>query len=233
MTKKPINKQLEIYPSITTTSDYQNQIKEINELAINTVCLFPTGIDFLERKRLYTLLEKSSVKEIPFVHIRHDMREEELDYFMKRFKTRLFNIHSQIHSSFRLENDLSKYNKFIYVETTRHPLDGTLYKYAGICLDTAHVENQRLKKTKVYESFMQSLNKHPFGITHISAIAQNPRLENGDVNYDEHKFKNLSEFNYVKSYAKYFSKIIALELENSIHDQLKVKSYLENLLSCN
>ena len=152
---------------------------------------------------------------------------------MKRFKTRLSNIHSQTHGSFHLESDLSNYNNFIYVETTRHPLDGDLNKYAGICLDTAHVENQRLKKTKIYESLMQSLDKYPVGITHISAITKTPKLDNGDVDYDKHKFENLSELDYVASYAKYLSEIVALELENSISDQLKAKSYLENLLGIN
>jgi hypothetical protein len=233
MTGKRNKRKFKIFPSITTTSDYLNQVKEINELALAAVCLFPTGIDYTKRKKLYGLLEKSSVKEIPFVHIRHDMREEELRYLKDRFKTRLFNIHSQLKSHFILENDLSEYNKFIYVETTRHPLEAALNNYAGICLDTAHVENQRLKKTKLYESLIQSLNKHPVGITHISAIAKKPRLENGDVNYDDHKYKALSEFDYVLGYTKYLSEVIALELENSVYDQLKAKSYLENLLSSN
>ena len=50
--------------------------------------------------------------------------------------------------------------------------------------------------------------------------------------YDSHNFENLSEFDYLKKYPKnYFSNLIALELENSIKEQLVAKEYIIDILS--
>ena len=223
-------KIIKIYPSITTTGNYQKQIKEVKEFEIEEVCLFPTGIDFSERKRLYNMIENAGVKNIPFVHIRHDMTESEIEYLKKRFKTQTFNIHSQDNGYYPLDNDLSKYNGYIYIETTTGPLNAEPGRYAGICLDTAHVENQRLNKSKLFNDFIKSLEKYPVGITHISAVGKTPGNDNGHTGYDNHTFSDLSEFDYVARYKKYLSGIIALELENSIHEQLLAKSYLEKIL---
>lgn len=82
--------RFKIFPSITTTNDYQRQIKEIKEYAIKKLCLFPTGIAFSERKELYAMIENAGVKNIPFVHIRHDMTVGEIEYLKKTLQDSTF-----------------------------------------------------------------------------------------------------------------------------------------------
>ena len=74
---------------ITTTdgSDWQGKIEEASILGLEKVAVFLTCLKFEERQKMYKLLEKSCIKEIPFVHLRSDMKNDELDYLVKQFKT--------------------------------------------------------------------------------------------------------------------------------------------------
>jgi hypothetical protein len=230
--------EFEVLPSVTTTNNkWREKIKEITKLDIKKIGVFPTTINLKERETLYSLLEISGVTEIPFVHIRHDFTSGEIKYLIKRFKTRLFNIHTQQElpsSPHALLNDLSEFKKFIYIELSNDKLGNEINKYAGICLDTAHVENQRLNKTELYNDFIGYLEKYPIGVVHISAIKEYPRTGiRSKGRYDCHRFRQLSEFDYVPKYKKYLPKMSVLELENPISEQLKVVSYLEKLLTQN
>lgn len=62
---------------LTTTpkSDWREKVKEIEKFGIKELALFPTFLSPDERKELYTLLEKTKIKNIPHVHLRDDMEE--------------------------------------------------------------------------------------------------------------------------------------------------------------
>ena len=64
-----------ILPTITTTwgSNWRVKIKEINEIGLKEIALFPTCLPKEKRKELYRLLEDSNIESIPLVHIRSDM----------------------------------------------------------------------------------------------------------------------------------------------------------------
>lgn len=223
-----------IYPSITTiTGKWRVLIKEIKDLGLEEVCFFPTCLVPKERKLIYKLLEETSIKYIPLVHLRHDMTVNELEYFIKRFKTKVFNIHSQINGIYPLEYDLSSYKKLIYIENIAAPLGNEIEEYAGICLDVSHLENMRLTDNNLFKVLASNLEKYKIGACHISAILDKPRYYPDRENpfYDSHVLYSLNNLNYVKKYKKYLSNIVALELENSISEQLKAKDYLEIILT--
>ena len=83
--------------SVTTTtgSDWKKMVADINKLKIEEVALFPTAILRKEREELYQLLDSSSIESIPFVHLRRDMLPSELEYLIKKYKTKVFNIHPE------------------------------------------------------------------------------------------------------------------------------------------
>ena len=76
--------------SITGTKsfDWANKLKEINAKKIDEVAVFLECFDKKERDNLYRLLLKSSVKTVPFVHLRHDTDKEDIRFFVDNFKTR-------------------------------------------------------------------------------------------------------------------------------------------------
>jgi len=222
-----------ILPTITTTwgSNWRVKIKEINEIGLKEIALFPTCLPKEKRKELYRLLEDSNIKSIPLVHIRSDMAEDELDYFVRNYGTKAFNTHMQI--EYPLRYDLSKYKDIIYIENVYHSLDEEeLKKFGGICLDLSHLENDRLLHKEIFEHNIKMTEKYPLGSNHISAVKEISHIdEKGYQCYDNHRLDNLSELNYLKKYSRnYFSSLIAIELENNIKEQLQIKKYLTNLL---
>ena len=220
--------------SITTTGEqgagWREQIKEIKKLGLKKVALFPTCLKKAEREKMYRLLEKSGVKEIPFVHIRTDMILDELDYLVSHFKTKVFNVHTK--KRHPMLHDYSKYKDIIYVENVWPPFDEKEIKeLAGICLDISHLENDKRLNSEIFSKITEMLKKYPVGCNHIGSIQEAMVFDkNNKKVFAVHYFENLSEFDYLKSYPKkYFSNFIAMELENSLKEQLKAIDYILNL----
>ena len=223
---------MKILPAVTTITPkaWKDKIKEVKELKLKEVYLFPTCLKQKERKELYETIEKTSIERIPFVHLRSDMELWELDYLTENYKTKVFNTHSQ--KEYPLANNLDKYKDFIYIENTYAPLDEEEIKeFAGICLDFSHLENDRVFHPEKYRHNVSLIEKCSAGCNHISAVK--PSKEASVLEYDNHYLKDLSELDYLKKYPlKYFSQYIAIELENTIEQQLEAIAYIKkNILT--
>ncbi|MFA4941591.1 MAG: hypothetical protein WC582_03280 [Patescibacteria group bacterium] len=231
--------KLKILPGLTTTrnSDWKSKIKEIDELKIKEVAFFATGLEPKERKKLYSLLEKTGLKRIPFVHARDDFQEWEFEYFIKKFKTKVFNSHFDRLNE-RFLQDSFKYRKFIYLENNWNFCDEMLkwFKiFPGFCLDISHLENYTvIQKAPDQKNLPKYLRKYKIGCAHISAVKKKPfwEIDEGIKRniYVSHFMKDLSDFDYVKKYKDFLPRFCAIELENSFAEQLKAKEYLEKIL---
>lgn len=221
---------MRILPSVVTTNNFHtNQLKELGKLNLKEICVFLTCLSKKERSKFYKYLECSSLKRIPFVHLRSDMEVKELDFFAKRFKTNLFNIHPL--SLFPLENDLSKYKEMILIENSDVVLaEKDLEKFAGICLDFTHLESDRRLNNGKYQKNIQMLKKFPCKFGHISAIRNILNLDEktGKLQYDFHRVNNFSELDYLERYYQIFPPLVTLELENGLEEQLKIIDYLSS-----
>ena len=224
----------EIFVTITTISDgWKKKIHDINKLGIEKVALFVTGLDYnkIPKKQFFELIEKSCIKEIPFIHIYSNTSPDDIEYYKKKFKTTVFNIHSE--REFPQKYDLSKYKKEIYLETlVKNSLkESEIEKYAGICIDISHMEIAKRSYSKVYEKNTKIIKKFKCGCNHISAYRENAIEKASRIKESSHYFTNLSQFDYLLNYPNnYFSNYLALELENDIEDQLKAKKYIIDLL---
>ena len=222
---------MKIYPTITTLVDYNEKLKEVNTFKLEKVCVFFTGLNYKERKELLNKIKRTSIKEIPFAHIKNDMEEEELDFLIKNFKTQVFNIHTE--KEYSLKYDYSKYKNLIYIENVYKAFDEEEIKnWAGICLDISHLENDRLLRLKYVKKY-RNFKRNKVSCNHISAVKDYYHLnEKGIKRYDDHLSENLSEFDYLKNYDKQlFSNFCAMELNNSISFQLKAIDYVKKLFN--
>lgn len=218
-----------IYPSVTTTnSNWRDRIAEVKQLGLTEIGFFPTCINKTERQEAYDLLIKAGVKKIPFVHLRTDMDVSEINYLIDQFKTEAGNIHTS--NSHQMENDLSSFKNMIFVENAVHKFaDNELDNWAGLCIDFSHLENNRLKKMDLYGYFMDLIGNYPCGCCHVNAIRIEPN--NLEVsNYDYHYYITLSDFDYLANYKEFIPNIVALELENSISEQLKARDYIYKII---
>lgn len=163
----------------------------------------------------------------------------EVEYFINKWQTKAFNIHSK--KEHAQKHDLGKYKKIIYVEN--HPpfcvqdkdhikREIKLIKeYGGICLDASHLESDRLEGRSHYEEFIKLLKKYKCGCWHASAIYNQKSYDSDQdaMRFDHHIYKNLSDFDYLKRYEEFLPEFMALEVENTLAEQLEAKKYIEKL----
>ncbi|MFH1255086.1 MAG: hypothetical protein V1667_01280 [bacterium] len=234
-----INKK--ILASLTTITPglWRKKAEEINELGLEEIALFLTGLNVGARKELYGILEKTKLKNIPHVHLRDDMDVWELEYLESRFNAAVFNIHGKnsAHPFDLLK--LKKYLPKIYIENQDYVPDREeLKKTAGFCVDFSHWQDGIMLKRKNYDANMrQAIKNFSVGCSHISAVGKKV-IENRDVvfneivyrDYSKHIFDNLEEFDYIANFLDFLPDLISLELENSLAEQLKAKKYLEKII---
>lgn len=223
-----------IFPGVTTTQNgtWRKSLEEADELGIKEICLFLTCLLIAaERGEFYKVLKNTKISKVPMVHLRSDMQPWELNFFIENFDTQAFNIHSE--KEFPLVYDLGNYKKLIYLENALVKIEFSEFaQWAGICLDFTHLEDDRRLNPSHYQSVMEIISKFPCGCAHISSIKPKTyEYAPGKYSYTNgaHHFDCLSEFDYLTNYLEYFPRIIALELENPITEQLKAIEYIKKI----
>jgi hypothetical protein len=218
---------------ITTNKDYLKNIEDLQKFKIKEVALFFTlYATKTVRQKIYKKLIKNNITSVPVVHLRSDMKLDEIEYLIKTFKTKAFNTHPRGFYELKDEKALIKYKKQIYIEHLEIvSIKEEIKNFAGICLDTSHLHDAYLKKCESYKETIKLLKTHKCGFAHIGAI-RNGYISpySHKLEYGDHFFRNLNEFNYLKKYKKYLPKYLALEINNNIEEQIKAKKYIQKLL---
>ncbi len=213
-----------IYPSVTTwLVDWRKLVAEVKYYKLDKISLFLTGVNFSERQEVYRLLEQTSVKAIPHVHLRNDMRESEINYLVKRYRTKAFTTHFQYYRNF----SKSKHIKNIFLETNRGPgLIKNLKPFArvgGVCVDLSHMAMFKTASPEAWAMAEKAITEFKVGCNHISGILPNGR--------SWHAVKNIQDLDYLKDLPKkYFSRYLCLEVQNPIKEQLRFKKYVAKIL---
>lgn len=223
-----MNKNLsnKIYLSLTgkTDADWKSKIKEINDLKLDTIALFLSRYKKNSRKRIYSALEKSSVKNIPLIHIRNDMGADEIKYLCEKYKNPWLTIHE---ISFKYLSKWKKYLNQLCLEMNYDNRVSSIVeveKIGGFCIDLAHFKSAQKNKTKEFKYITGRKNKKLFKCNRLGGYSYS---ENRDL----HTISNLKEFDYLKTLPKFlYSDIIAIEVDNPIADQILYKKYILNLL---
>lgn len=234
------NKKILLGLTTMTEGEWKDKVKEIDELELKEIALFPTCLDLEQRKELYSMLEKTKLERIPHVHIREeDFSLDEINYLIDKFGTEVFNLHAR-KDTLSFIKKISDFSKIFFVENTemiQNNFEDIAKQIGGICIDFAHWEDYgHLRKTKGYETLNELVKKYKIGVNHISAIKKeltifHERLTGEDFCLlNSHDLADLSELDYVKKYKNYLADIISIELENPLKRQLEVKKYLEEIL---
>jgi Txe/YoeB family toxin of Txe-Axe toxin-antitoxin module len=231
-------KNRKLLVSITTYKmDPFELIKQAEELKIDELAVFLTGFNSKEREELYKGFEKSTIKSIPFIHLRTDMGPNEIKYLIEQFGAKAFNIHGARER--KLEYDISEYKDKIFIENLYDRIDEEEIKnYAGICFDVNHLEELKYFNKSDYEFNFEIINKYPIGCNHLSPMRMEVERKGlGELvdpyfyNNFAHVVSDLSQFDYLKNYKeKLFGQYLALEVRNNLYEQVKMKDYIQKLL---
>lgn len=209
-------------------SDWKKKILECEKLRIKRIALFLECYTSRQRKEIYSTLLDSNIKEISFVHAKNDMELYEFEFLRKNFKTKYFNIHTNgfeyldkwkgIHNKLLLELGFGFKNKNI-------PTNFDFNKIAGFCIDIAHFRASKERGTKEYFFVMQhKKQKSKFIANHLNGYSKKAKT-------DLHTVKSKKELDYLKEIPKFiFGKYIALEMTNSIKQQLQFRDYIYELI---
>ncbi len=208
----------------TSNSNWREKIEEIKKYQIKDIALFLTGIDKKERQELYRLLKKTNINSIFHIHLRHDFEVDEMDYLVKQYKVKAFNIHSK-NSYYSFKNFPEKYKSITYIENTLTiPREKELQNYAGLCVDFSHWEVLKVLHRLKYSKLKKLVKNNKVGCSHVSVVAYYFKI----FPFDQHWAKNNHDFDYLKKYREYLPEYISLELENSFVEQVRYKNYIES-----
>ncbi|MEI6499060.1 MAG: hypothetical protein WCO23_03800 [bacterium] len=220
---------------LTTTpgSDWQEKCREIDKYGIEELALFPTFLGPPDREKLYKLLQKSSLKSIPHVHLRNDHTDAEIMFFVEKYGTKLFNIHD---CGLETMHRLKRLGLPTYIENGGEisaDFEKILATSNGLCFDFSHFEAHYYRAHEEQcEPFVSIIDRYKIGCCHVSAVTKELMKNfDGNYTYSSHKFYQLEDLDYVKNYIKYFSKYVSLELENSFKQQLEAKAYIEQMIA--
>jgi len=225
--KNRIDFQNRILLGITGTEnkDWQGKLKEINKRKISKAALFLESFNQSERKKIYRALFDSSIRTIPFCHITNDMEIEELTFLESKFKTKYFNIHEK---GFGFLGKWPGFEKKLYLEMNADDYISKkviIEKIGGFCVDLSHFKIALTKNSRELYYTHSKKEKAEFTCNHLNGYSSKK-------NTDLHFVKSVKEFDYLKTLPKFlFGKIIALELNNNISEQIRFKSYLVKLLN--
>lgn len=201
------------------------KFNEINNLGIAEAALFWECHDRKTRDSLYPLLLKSNLKRIPFIHIREDVTEDEIEFFKATYKTVYFNIHED---HFKLLKNWQKNFKNLYLEMN---FDGDISKevkvrrVGGFCVDLAHFKSAIARGAKEAHYVISKKDKMSFECNHLGGYDE-------ELKKDVHYADSLRRFDYLTTLPKFvFGKVIALEIDNPIAEQIKFKDYIAGILN--
>lgn len=216
-----------ILVSITGNKEinWQSKLEEIKKYKITKVALFLECFTKAQRKKIYSALLNSKIKQIPLVHIRHDMAKDELKFLADNFGSKYFTIHEE---GFNHLEWWKGYYKQLYLEMNVDNFVSKrvkVEKIGGFCIDLSHFKVEEAKKSKEFNYVVKRMkNKALFACNHLNGYSY-------QKNTDVHTIKNLNEFDYLSALPSFlFGKVIGIETYNPISEQLRFKKHVVKML---
>lgn len=214
--------------SITGNSveDCKDKLQEMEDRKITETALFFQHLPTSQRHEVYQELVKAGIKEVPLVHIGKSFNKEELQFLFDKYKTRYFTIHE---SDFSVLSQWEGFYQYLFLEMSTDNVvaeNVEVEKIGGFCVDLAHYQKQKDRDTVDYKYvYDRRDNKDLFQCNHLSGYSFS---EMEDLHYAE----NEKDFDYVKVLPEFvFGNVIAMEVNNSIEEQIRFREYVEKLLS--
>lgn len=224
--KKDFSKNIFLSLTGNTEQDWEAKINEINFFKIETVALFLEKYRKSQRKKIYKALEESCVKKIPLIHIKNDMGKDELKYLCQKYDNPCLTIHEDSFKNLDAWNGFHQnlYLEFNYNDSVSRNVD--IDRIGGFCIDLSHFKSAEERWSKEFEYIINKRNKRNlFKCNHLNGYSY-------QKNQDMHMISSLEEFEYLKTLPDFvFGDIIALEVFNSISDQIIYKKHIVNLLN--
>ncbi len=225
MNHNDLSKRILVSITGRTEKDWRNKLNEIENLKIHKIALFLEMYPYQQRKKIYKNILESCILDIPLVHIRNDMKIDELIFLKENFNTKCFTIHE---TSFRYLQKWRGFYKHLFLEMDFNnyiPLLTNVKKIGGFCIDLSHYQASKDRSTLEFNYIKKREHYRRYFIcNHLNGYSFRKKQ-------DIHMVRHLTNFDYLRNLPLFlFGKFIALEMFNSIRKQLKFKDYIIELL---
>ncbi len=220
-------KAFKIIVSITgrNAAECISKIKELQKYQVPEAALFLEMLDADNREQVYQALANLKIK-IPLVHLRQDMVKGELIMLSKEYQVKYFTIHED---HFKIIKNWYGFYKKLYLEMTTDDYVAKNVKVetiGGFCVDVAHYKKQAVLNNEDFKYVYKRRNQATlFACNHISGYSY---LNNLDM----HEVSAQKDFSYLKELPEFiFGKVLAIEVFNSIKEQLVYKEYILKIIN--
>jgi hypothetical protein len=230
-----------ILPSVTThgrtASTWREKLREVQQHNLSAFALFLTGVKKDGRHALYRELQRLHTNHhftIPFVHAVSEMHDDEFRLLIETFGTATFNLHPS--RQFPLKHELSSRTREritienAFIDRSLEPAD--LEGFNGLCIDVSHAEDLRRTHPGEFEKFSRLVQDFPVRANHVSLVSDVSMLDSqGNMTFHSHVLANGGSLSYLEQYSlDFFGSLIAIELEDSIADQIRLIPQLCEIL---
>lgn len=202
---------------------WKSKLKELADFKITRASLFLERYTVTQRRKIYSKLLDSNISDIPLVHLKNDMTRDELSFLAKTYDP-YFTIHEDSFDYFKKWRGFlsALYLEMNYNNSVLSKVD--VSRIGGFCIDLAHFKAAEERWVKEFEYiFRRKKIKKYFRCNHLSGY-------NFKNNEDTHTIKSPKSFDYLKTLPSFvFGDVIAIEVDNSIEEQLKCKEYIIKL----
>lgn len=216
--------------------NWQAKFESLATLQVTELGLFLLGVPLATRREIYRRLEKSSVVKIPYVQLPLDADDSEIEYIVQKYKTSIFSL-PPIAESYTIASRRASAPQTIVIQNPSPDIKNSEFNeealarpgVAGICLDTATLEADRLHRPKLYQTNLFALDHHPVLCSLISPVSHSLLSR---FTGNPSRLTNLNSLRYLHNIVpKYLATTLILKLDNFFDEQLEVKQYLETILS--
>ncbi|MBR9706386.1 hypothetical protein GOV14_05100 [Candidatus Pacearchaeota archaeon] len=223
-----LNKKIIVSITGSTEKEWKDKLEEIKKLKVKRFAVFLSQYGPSQRQKIYKELLKIKTKKIkiPLIHLRDDMNSEEVGFLVKNFKPKYLTIHED---HFKFLDKWKEWKDKLLLEMNYNdqvPKEVAVEKIKGFCIDLSHFKASQKRQTKDFDYIIsKKKSRKYFKANHLNGY-------NKQKEKDIHKIQSLRNFDYLTSLPNFlFGKVIALETQNPIAQQIKFKEHIISLLS--
>lgn len=212
--------------------DWRSKLPSLSTFQIREIALYLNGIPLQTRREIYRELEKSSIVKIPYVQLPIDIVDSEIEYIVHKYSTTIFSLPA-LPAAYAIAARRVNAPQAMLIENPGPEIKGAEFTeeslgrpgIKGICLDTATLEIDRIRRPKVYHSCLYALDHHPVVCSVISPVSTSWLSR---FSSNSRRLTSLTSLRYLTNLPpKYLHTTIALKLDNFFDEQIEIKQYLE------
>lgn len=212
--------------------NWRSKLPSLSAFQVRELALYLSGVPLQTRREIYRELEKSSIVKIPYVQLPVDVVDSEIEYIVHKYSTTIFSLPA-LPAAYAIAARRVNAPQTMLIENPGPEIKDAEFTeeslgrpgVKGICLDTAALEADRVRRPKAYQSHLYALDHHPVACSVISPVSTSWLSR---FSSNTRRLTSLTSLRYLTNLPpKFLHTTVALKLDNFFDEQIEIKQYLE------